>query len=39
MKTIIIDGVEYSLTPIKKTEPIIAPIINQPKLATLGGMK
>lgn len=27
MKTIIIDGVEYSLTPIKKTEPIIAPII------------
>lgn len=27
MKTITIDGVEYSLTPIKKTEPIIAPII------------
>ena len=27
MKKIIIDGVEYSLTPIKKTEPIIAPII------------
>lgn len=27
MQTIIIDGVEYSLTPIKKTEPIIAPII------------
>ena len=27
MQKITIDGVEYSLTPIKKTEPIIAPII------------
>lgn len=27
MKKITIDGVEYSLTPIKKTKPIIAPII------------
>lgn len=27
MQTITIDGVEYSLTPVKKTEPIIAPII------------